>query len=319
VKQYEHFEGTIGDTVAESAPWWPTPSHPHDDAPNILVILIDDLGSLTQLFRLGPGHAQHRRTGRERASVLELPRHAAVLADAGGTADRKESSQRRYAGAVELEHRLSQHAWTDLEPRGDNGRSLARVRVHHVRGGSASRVDGELVLGRSVRPVAAAAGVRSLLRIPRRRDDQFAPDLTYDNHRVERPRAWPTVTTSARTSSTTRSASSTTRNQFDPTVPSSPTSPSARRTRPTRRPVSTSSVTAAAMTRAGTLLGPNGSRDKRSWVSSRSSPSSLRVTTASSRGTNCPRSRRSSPPDCQEAYAAFLEHTDARSVGSSRI
>jgi len=44
VKQYEHFEGTIGDTVAESAPWWPTPSHPHDDAPNILVILIDDLG-----------------------------------------------------------------------------------------------------------------------------------------------------------------------------------------------------------------------------------------------------------------------------------
>src|SRR5579863_4080748 len=44
VKQYERFEGTIGRTVAESVPWWPTPAHPEENAPNILVILIDDLG-----------------------------------------------------------------------------------------------------------------------------------------------------------------------------------------------------------------------------------------------------------------------------------
>ena len=44
MKQYEHFEGTIGTTVAESVPWWPTPTHPKENAPNIVVILIDDLG-----------------------------------------------------------------------------------------------------------------------------------------------------------------------------------------------------------------------------------------------------------------------------------
>ena len=44
MKEYERFEGTIGNTVAESVPWWPTPAHPKDDAPNIVLILIDDLG-----------------------------------------------------------------------------------------------------------------------------------------------------------------------------------------------------------------------------------------------------------------------------------
>jgi hypothetical protein len=44
VKHYERFEGTIGRTLADSAPWWPTPTHPKADAPNIVVMLIDDLG-----------------------------------------------------------------------------------------------------------------------------------------------------------------------------------------------------------------------------------------------------------------------------------
>ena len=38
------FEGTIGRTQSESTPWWPTPAHPTADAPNVVVILIDDLG-----------------------------------------------------------------------------------------------------------------------------------------------------------------------------------------------------------------------------------------------------------------------------------
>ncbi len=41
---YEPFEGTIGRTLADSVPWWPTPTAPRDGAPNIVVILIDDLG-----------------------------------------------------------------------------------------------------------------------------------------------------------------------------------------------------------------------------------------------------------------------------------
>ena len=38
------FQGHIGKTWQESTPWWPTPAHPGPEAPNVIVILIDDLG-----------------------------------------------------------------------------------------------------------------------------------------------------------------------------------------------------------------------------------------------------------------------------------
>ena len=44
MKDYEGFEGVIGRTQAESTPWWPTPAHPGDDAPNVIVMLLDDTG-----------------------------------------------------------------------------------------------------------------------------------------------------------------------------------------------------------------------------------------------------------------------------------
>ncbi len=38
------FEGTIGDTFAESAQHWAEPVRPPGDAPNIVTILFDDVG-----------------------------------------------------------------------------------------------------------------------------------------------------------------------------------------------------------------------------------------------------------------------------------
>ena len=38
------FEGVIGRTVAESTPSWPARRRPRAGAPNVVVILIDDLG-----------------------------------------------------------------------------------------------------------------------------------------------------------------------------------------------------------------------------------------------------------------------------------
>ena len=38
------FRGTAGKTVAESKPWWPEAPRPPDGAPNILVVLFDDVG-----------------------------------------------------------------------------------------------------------------------------------------------------------------------------------------------------------------------------------------------------------------------------------
>lgn len=41
---YEGFGGTIGRTAGESEPWWPEPARPPAGAPNIVVVLVDDMG-----------------------------------------------------------------------------------------------------------------------------------------------------------------------------------------------------------------------------------------------------------------------------------
>jgi hypothetical protein len=38
------FGGTISTTVADSKPWWPPTPQPPPGAPNILVVLFDDVG-----------------------------------------------------------------------------------------------------------------------------------------------------------------------------------------------------------------------------------------------------------------------------------
>src|SRR4029450_946489 len=44
MSQLERFEGVIGRTLADSEPWWPERPHPGEDAPNVVVVLLDDLG-----------------------------------------------------------------------------------------------------------------------------------------------------------------------------------------------------------------------------------------------------------------------------------
>ena len=44
METHEHFDGVIGRTLAESTPSWPARPHPGEQAPNVVVILIDDLG-----------------------------------------------------------------------------------------------------------------------------------------------------------------------------------------------------------------------------------------------------------------------------------
>jgi hypothetical protein len=38
------FEGTIGRTLADAEPWSDDPPHPGVDAPNVLIVLLDDSG-----------------------------------------------------------------------------------------------------------------------------------------------------------------------------------------------------------------------------------------------------------------------------------
>ena len=40
----ERFQGTIGRTLADSTPWFAEAPHPGEEAPNIVVVLLDDSG-----------------------------------------------------------------------------------------------------------------------------------------------------------------------------------------------------------------------------------------------------------------------------------
>ncbi|WP_166346567.1 arylsulfatase [Phytoactinopolyspora limicola] len=41
---YDGFGGSVAECVSESTPWWPGPKRARDGAPNVVVILVDDLG-----------------------------------------------------------------------------------------------------------------------------------------------------------------------------------------------------------------------------------------------------------------------------------
>ena len=79
---YAGFEGRVGRTFAGSEPWWPPRAEPPEGAPNVVVMLVDDLGySRPRLLRLGDRHPQRRRPRRPGRALHQLPRHADVLAD----------------------------------------------------------------------------------------------------------------------------------------------------------------------------------------------------------------------------------------------
>ena len=43
-EQENNFQGVIGKTIKDSEPWFETPNHPGEDTPNIVVVLLDDTG-----------------------------------------------------------------------------------------------------------------------------------------------------------------------------------------------------------------------------------------------------------------------------------
>jgi hypothetical protein len=44
IEPYAGFKGKVGRTFQDSAPWWPEPPKAPEGAPNIVIVLADDLG-----------------------------------------------------------------------------------------------------------------------------------------------------------------------------------------------------------------------------------------------------------------------------------
>src|SRR5574341_1040951 len=87
----EQFKGVVGRYASESKPWWPQPPRANEGAPNILYIVLDDVGygqlssfgglcETPNLDRLtAPGlpagrpEPPFRRDGRDRGILVRLP------------------------------------------------------------------------------------------------------------------------------------------------------------------------------------------------------------------------------------------------------
>ncbi len=172
MKSYEPFDGVIGPTQAESTPWWPTPPHPGEDAPNVVVILLDDTGfshfgcygsdlATPNIDRLAAGGLRYTNfhvtplCSPTRASLLTGRNHHTV----------------GHALPLQLRQRLPPHARPHHQPRRHRGRGAPRRGLRHLRPGQVAPVlHGQRLGGRPLRPVALPTGLRPVLRLPRGRD-----------------------------------------------------------------------------------------------------------------------------------------------------
>ena len=166
------FKGIVNIDIQDSTPDWAPYAQPlpADGAPNVLYIVLDDVGfSAMEPFGGTDRDAEHQANRRQRPDLHELPHDRALLADAVVPADRPQPHDERHG----------------LHHRGDDGLpELERPHPVRVRDGrrGARRAGLEHVHGRQVAPVrrgrdepgldpAAVAGrprLRALLRLPRR-------------------------------------------------------------------------------------------------------------------------------------------------------
>jgi arylsulfatase len=183
------FEGTIGPTVAESVPWWPTRPHPGEDAPDVIVILIDDLGfshfgcfgstiDTPNIDRLAAGGLRYTSY---HVTPLCSPTRAALLTGRNHHAVGMRAVSNFSTGFPNMRGHITNHAATVAEVLRDEGYTTFGLGKWHL----CQMED------------ASAAGPYDQWPCQRGFDrfygfldgetDQFHPELVYDNHPVDPP------------------------------------------------------------------------------------------------------------------------------------
>ncbi len=189
MERYERFDGIIGRTREESQPWWPTPPHPGPGAPDVVVVLLDDVGfshfgcfgsdlSTPHIDALAAGGLRYANF---HVTPLCSPTRAALLTGRNHHAVGMRALSNFDSGYPHMRGRISHHAATVAEVLGDQGYATFAVGKWHL----------------CPMQEASAAGPYDQWPCQRGFDrfygflegetDQFSPDLVYDNHRVELP------------------------------------------------------------------------------------------------------------------------------------
>ena len=183
------FQGEIGTTHLDSTPWFPDRAHPGDEAPNVVVILLDDTGfahfgcygssiDTTNIDRLAANGLQYTNF---HVTPLCSPTRAALLTGRNHHSVGMRCISNFNTGFPNMTGHISNHAATVAEVLRDEGYTTFAVGKWHL----CQMAD------------ASPAGPYDQWPLQRGFDrfygfldgetDQFSPDLTYDNHRVDPP------------------------------------------------------------------------------------------------------------------------------------
>ena len=152
---------------------WPAePQRLPKDAPNILIVLLDDVGfGISETLRRRGAHADARPAGRRGHQLQRVPHHLDLLADARLAADRPQPYARRLRHDRRARGGLRRLYRRHPEDRRDRRRGAEELRLPHrglrqVAQHAGDRDDRDRAEG----PLAERLRLRIFLRLPRRRD-----------------------------------------------------------------------------------------------------------------------------------------------------
>ncbi len=186
----ETFTGTIGTTVPESTPSFEVLAHPGEDAPNVVVVVLDDMGfahlgcygsaiETPNFDRLAAGGLRYANF---HVTPLCSPTRASILTGRNHHTVGMRAISNFNTGFPHMRGHISSAAATMAEVLRDEGYATFAIGKWHL----CQMAD------------ASAAGPFDQWPLARGFDryygfldgetDQFNPELTYDNHRIEPPK-----------------------------------------------------------------------------------------------------------------------------------
>ncbi len=185
----EEFHGRIGRTVPESEPWFDEPPHPGDDAPNVVIVLLDDTGfaqfgcygsdiDTPHVDALAAGGLQFTNF---HVTPLCSPTRAALLTGRSNHAVGMRAVSNFRTGFPNQLGYISHHATTVAEVLHDTGYATFCVGKWHLAPMEQCSAAGPF----DNWPLAR--GFDRFYGFLEGETDQFHPELVADNHPVEPP------------------------------------------------------------------------------------------------------------------------------------
>lgn len=189
MNNYEPFGGEIRRIEAESTPWWPTPPHPGEGAPDVVLILLDDTGfshfgcygsdlTTPNIDRLAAGGIRFTNF---HVTPLCSPTRAALLTGRNHHTVGMRSLSNFDSGYPHMRGHITNHAATVAEVLRDVGYATFALGKWHL-----CRMESASAAG-PYDQWPCQRGFDRFYGFLEGETDQFHPELVYDNHAVEPP------------------------------------------------------------------------------------------------------------------------------------